>query len=101
MRHSVMLCPCLRDHLCEPCRRSLFAQLRGVAACRGERWADRVAASVSRDHAWPPHEGRAAEIAERLVFDLARDEKLRELLAAELAVWAARRWSQPVHLHLP
>lgn len=38
--HSVVLCPCPRDALCERCRADLFAQLRGVAARRGEDWCD-------------------------------------------------------------
>jgi hypothetical protein len=60
---------------------------------RGERWADRVAPHVDRTKQWPPHEGRAADIARRLVGDLARDAQLLELLAAELATWAAKRWT--------
>lgn len=91
--HSVVLCPCPRFALCEPCRSSLFSQLRGVAANRGGAWADRVALEVRRTKEWPPHEGRAADIARRLVRDLARDPLLLELLAAELARWAAKRWA--------
>lgn len=95
MPHSAMLCPCPRDALCLRCRADLFAQLRGVAACRGETWAERVAHHVSREHVWPPHDGRAADIARRLVGDLARDPVLVDMLASELARWAARRWNEP------
>lgn len=91
--HSVVLCPCPRDALCGPCRASLFAQLKGTAACRGEAWAERVARQVPQSRVWPPHEGRAAELARGLVRDLTRDAKLLDMLAAELAWWAARRWS--------
>lgn len=69
-------------------------QLKGTAACRGEAWADRVALEVPRSRAWPPHLGRPAELARGLVRDLTRDADLLELLAAELAKWAARRWLQ-------
>jgi len=78
--------------LCDRCRDALFSQLRGTAACRGEAWADRVAAYVAPARVWPPHEGRTADIARRLVRDLARDRRLLEMLAGELAAWAARRW---------
>lgn len=88
-----MLCPCLQDNLCEPCRSSRFSQLRGVAANRGEDWAERVAREVPHGKAWPPHDGRAADIARGLASDLTRDPQLLELLAAELALWAAKRWA--------
>ena len=93
-RHSIVLCACLRDALCNRCRETLFGQLAGTAACRGQHWADRVAEHVPRDRAWPPHEGRAADIARRLASDLTRDSQLLELLAAELARWAAKRWGE-------
>lgn len=83
--HSTVLCPCARNDLCERCRASLYAQLKGTAACGGEAWADRVAATTSTRQTWPPHEGRAADVARRLVSDLARDPKLLEMLAAEIA----------------
>lgn len=94
MRHSVILCPCPRDALCEPCRTSLFAQLRGVAARRGEAFADEVAREYDpRRYRWPQYTGRVAELARERVGDLTRDPHLLELLAAELARWAERRWS--------
>lgn len=89
-----MLCKCPRDELCEPCRTSLYANLRGVAARRGAAWADYVRRHVHGSRAWPPHEGRAAELARTKVADLARDPQLLELLAVELARWAAKRWGQ-------
>ena len=94
--HNAQIVACCdRDMLCDRCVADTFAQLRGVAACRGERWA----ASVStrrprlRTRPWPAHAARAAAIARAKVADLTRDERLRELLAAELARWAARRWA--------
>jgi len=89
-----MLCGCPANRLCDRCREQMFSQLKGTAACRGEAWADRVAGEVSRDRGWPPHAGRPAELARGLVRDLTRDDGLLELLAAELAKWAARRWLQ-------
>ncbi len=86
-------CSCLRAPLCDDCLRDGFAQLRGVAQCRGEAWAWTVAESVARRDPWPPHEGRPAAIAARKVADLTDDPRLRELLATELARAAARRWS--------
>jgi hypothetical protein len=69
----------------------MFDNLRGTAACRGEAWAADVARRCRRDQPWPRTE-RAAAIALRKVEDLARDPLLLELLAAELARWAERRW---------
>lgn len=91
-----MLCPCrATETLCQLCREGLFAQLRGAAACRGERWASTVGERkpMLRAKPWPAYEGRAAAIALRKVADLTRDPKLREQLAVELATWAARRWA--------
>jgi len=80
--------------LCDRCVDDGLAHLRGVAACRGERWALTVAARCPRlrGRPWPAYDGRAAELARRKVADLTRDDRLRELLAVELAAWAARRW---------
>jgi len=91
--HSVVLCDCPRDALCDKCRESLFTQLRGTAARRGDEWADRVKRAEPRRREWPPHEGADAELARGLVRDLTRDPQLLNLLAAELARWAAKRWS--------
>jgi len=94
MRHSVVLCKCPRDALCEACRSSLFSQLRGVAARRGDEWADRVLRAEPRRCAWPPHEGADAELARGLARDLTEDPQLLELLAAELSRYAAKRWAR-------
>lgn len=70
----------------------MLDNLRGTAACRGEAWAESVARRCRRDQPWP-RTPRAAAIARRKVEDLARDERLIELLAVELARWAERRWT--------
>ena len=87
-----MSCRCARA-LCDQCVADGFAQLRGVGATRGEAWAVKVAKVSRRSEPWPAHEGKAAEIARRKVADLTSDPRLAELLAAELALWAAKRWS--------
>ncbi len=51
-----------------------------------------TAAAIATRQPWPAHDGRAAAIARRKVADLTRDRRLVELLAAELARWAAKRW---------
>jgi hypothetical protein len=84
---------CPPDKLCDACCDSAFMQSKGVAACRGESWAREVARKVSREIPWPAHEGKARDIALRKVEDMTRDARLRELLAAELAAWAAKAWS--------
>jgi hypothetical protein len=96
----VIVCCPDRTKLCETCLAGSWDNLRGTAACRGELWADRVACSVPRSRAWPAHEGKAAAIARRKVEDLTRDDRLLEMLAAELARWAARRWRLPVEVRL-
>lgn len=90
-----MLCPCRAGaELCQLCREGLYAQLRGAAACRGERWAtDLAAAGVGRGLAWPEGSDKMLAIARLKVADLTRDRQLLELLAVELAAWAARRWA--------
>lgn len=92
--HSVVLCSCPRNALCDRCRDNLFSQLRGAAARRGDEWADRVATATSSRRTWPPHEGADAELARGLVRDLTADPQLLELLAGELARYAAKRWSR-------
>jgi hypothetical protein len=47
-----------------------------------------------RARPWPAYDGVAADIARRKIADLTRDPELREMLAVELATWAARRWSK-------
>jgi hypothetical protein len=87
------VCPCPRDLLCDRCRADAFAQLRGVAARRGEAWAEDLALTVRRDQPWPDGSEKMHAIARRKVEDIATDIKLRDELALELARYAARRWS--------
>lgn len=91
-----MLCPCRAgDVLCDLCRDGLYAQLRGVAACRGERWAVYLAKRNDlRGQPWPEGSDKVLAIARVKVADLTRDPQLLELLAEELAAWAARRWAR-------
>ena len=84
---------CSRDQLCDRCLADALAQLRGVAACRGEHWARGVADRVSRAQAWPAYEGKCASIARGKVRDLGREARLREELARLCAHWAARWWA--------
>ena len=80
--------------LCVLHRAGLFDQLKGTVACRGEVWADAVAARRPRMIGQPWPEGdRMLAIARGKVRDLAKDERLLEMLAVELARWAARRWA--------
>jgi hypothetical protein len=95
---SSMNCSCSREALCDRCVEDGFAHLRGVASCRGEVWAARVARETSTSQPWPAHAGRAADIARRKIADLTRDPRLAERLAAELARGAARRWRQGFEL---
>ena len=97
MRCLIVTCSCRSAaELCKLCREGLFAQLRGAAACRGERWASSVGERkpMLRARPWPKHEGRAADLARSKISDLTRDPELREMLAVELASWAARRWGR-------
>lgn len=67
--------------LCDRCLQDAWMQLRGVAACRGERWG----AQLARAGAAP------LELeATRRVADIARDARLRVRLAAEALRWARR-----------
>jgi hypothetical protein len=86
-----MLGGCARDQLGDRCVDDAFAQLRGVAACRGEVWAMSVAKTCARTQPWPCT-ARARAIAERKVADLCADARLQSRLASELARWAARWW---------
>src|SRR5689334_1147173 len=94
-RHSVVLCRCPRNALCDACRANLYQQLCGVAMRRGDYWAERVAA-IAPEHrrkAWPA-DGATYEIALRKVADLTDDEALRGMLAAACAEQAAKWWGQ-------
>lgn len=94
-RRAVIGC-CESANLCELHRVGMFEQLRGVASTRGEVWADTVAARRPRmvGQPWPVKSPRMMSIARSKVADLAHDERLLELLAVELASWAARRWDE-------
>lgn len=94
--HRRVTCSCRSTaELCELCRDSLYAQLRGVAACRADRWADELAAKRSAPLVpWPVGSERVHAAAIEQVADLTRDERLRELLATELERWAAKRWDE-------
>jgi len=79
--------------MCDRCVADSFAQLRGVAACRGEVWAMSLVDRCSRAQPWPATE-RATAIAQRKVADLTSDARLGDLLVRELMRWAARWWDQ-------
>jgi hypothetical protein len=95
-----MTCGCPWAARCDQCVADAYAQLRGVAACRGEYWATSVARRCRTLQPWPPYEGRAAALALTKVVDITPDPRLRELLAAEVARWAAKRWAL-IHSALP
>lgn len=82
-----------RTALCDRCLDEQLAQLRGVAACRGDNWAVSVAARVARRDPWPEYEGRVRGLARMKVRDLANDERLREQLARACYEHAVRRWN--------
>lgn len=85
---------CPPEQLCDTCRAGLFDNLRGVAACRADAWVDSMLRRrVRTDQPWPGYTPVVSAIARRKVLDLTKDEKLRALLAAELAAWAAKRWA--------
>lgn len=87
---------CTSARLCDLCCAGAYDQLRGVAARRGEAWAEDVARTVRRDQPWPTGSEKMFAIAMRKVEDLARDDRLRSLLATEAAAWAARWWARTV-----
>jgi hypothetical protein len=80
--------------MCTRCNDDAFAQLRGVAACRGEVWAMDIARRAPQPRPWPAYDGKAASIARAKVTDLAADPALLDRLARELSHWAARWWSR-------
>ncbi len=91
-----MTCACWStSERCELCRDGLFAQLRGSAALRGERYASELAARRRGPAVpWPTGNERLLAIARERCADISSDRKLLELLAAEFLAWAERRWSQ-------
>jgi hypothetical protein len=87
-------CPSPKEGaLCDDCVSEQFAQLRGTAQCCGENWARAVATVIPIDRPWPNTEKQRAG-ALRKVQDLTRDARLRELLADEVTVGAARWWDR-------
>jgi len=84
------------DPLCDDCVAEHLAQLSGVAQCRGEAWARAIARVIPIDRPWP-YTARMRAIAVRKVSDLTRDERLRRLLADELAEGASRWWERARH----
>jgi hypothetical protein len=80
-RVNMDVCRCPRDALCERCLGAVVGQLRGVAACRGDAWAEAVAQLRPwlRGKPWP-YEGRTAAIAHGKVSDLGADPPLLDAL---------------------
>lgn len=75
-------CPdCRLPELCDRCRNDRYTQLRGVAALRG---------TVLRDELARRGQKPVLELVRERVADLARDGRLREMLAAEALRWALR-----------
>lgn len=72
-----------------------FAQLRGVAASRGHWGVDLLIARTQTRAPWPDTP-KARAWARRRVADLTGDERLLELLAAEVTRYAAKRWVSAV-----
>lgn len=87
------VCGCPSDALCAVCLEGRFAQLRGVAACRGERWADELRDVRGAPAVWPVESEKVRRLAAVKVADLARDRRLLEMLRNELVTWAAKRWA--------
>jgi hypothetical protein len=84
-----------RSPRCQACIDRALYYLGSTAHVRGEDWARRVAAAGHADKPWPPFEGKAAEIARRLVRDLDRDdEATREALARRCHAGAVREWER-------
>jgi hypothetical protein len=88
------VCGCPSDRLCALCLDGRWAQLRGVAACRGEAWADELAGVRGAPRDWPVDSEKMRALARRRVKDLARDPRLLEMLTDELVRYAAKRWAQ-------
>jgi hypothetical protein len=69
--------------------------LASTASCRGSVWAEDVARRVRGGlQPWPAHAGKAAQIAEGKVADLAKDMRLRSALALIAYGAAAERWEE-------
>jgi hypothetical protein len=86
---------CAEEVLCDRCYGRELASRRPQARVIGACWAERVCrGELRRRAAWPAHEGKALEIARRLVSSLAKDARLRELLAAACSSGAAAWWER-------
>lgn len=96
-----MLGCCDREPLCDRCLQDAQGHLQGVAACRGDHWARCVAQRVRFRTPWPSYDGRCAEIARRKVADIARDPRLREILARVVHHYAERRWTCELQVRAP
>jgi hypothetical protein len=87
-------CSCSPESLCAECLDADYGNLSGVAMCRGQLWAERVARhGVDPRRPWPAYGGKSAAIARHLVDGLGRDARLSDRLAVACAAEAARWWS--------
>ena len=74
---------------------AMFAHLRGVAANRGEHWANAHAlARRSPWIPWPVESEKVRSMAVHRIADITRDPRLQSKLVDELVRWAARRWNE-------
>jgi hypothetical protein len=89
-------CTCSgRSPRCPACVDQALYYLGSTAHVRGEDWAARVAAAGHADKPWPPYEGRAADIARRLVRDIGRDDEATwSALAIRCHAGAASAWAR-------
>jgi hypothetical protein len=84
----------MRSPRCPACIAQAVMWFGGIARDRGGQWAKRVAAQVGTERDWPPYEGKAADIARRLVSTIDRDEGVREELARLCHAHAAWWWER-------
>jgi hypothetical protein len=84
---------CTEDDLCGRCFRRELAAKRPQARVIGACWAERICRGELRQRvAWPASEGKALEIARRLVSSLAKDPRLRDELVIACSSSAALWW---------
>jgi|GEM_PF-2803488 len=84
---------CVEDVLCRWCYARELASRRPQARVLGACWAERVCrGELRRQAAWPAHEGKARDIAARLVSKLAKDPRLLAVLSDECSRGAAAWW---------